>query len=267
MESVKGQEPVLSIVQTGANHSGPRQDVNALLQAEASKLSQRRQDMETCFESLFSLCENYLLKLLSEAATASSARSAYVDNFTTILSLIFHKSPFYSFSDDSSLDKFVPVLAMLNSRSNSDVNYPTIMTNEARRWVDDYTGQLSPNSQLTSVSNRYLQLLTGFSVFLDTEISALPPDNPLADLSISPSAPSGISSWVPDRLKPYAPRWLNGDASDSAPSTANLEVTEARETRQQTDILRGIHNLVKKEIDRERTRKFSVALCGMVKSG
>ena len=29
----------------------------------------------------------------------------------------------------------------------------------------------------------------------------------------------------------------------------------------------AVHRLVQKEIDRERTRTFSVALCGMVKSG
>lgn len=261
-EALEGEESVLSIARI-EGRGGERQDVSSesLLQAETHKLTQQRLNVKARFESLFSLCEDQLLACLAKNIDEPSLRANDVGDFTALLSLAFYKSPFRAFTEESSFQKFAQILASLNSRDNNDINYSTIMINAAKVWIDDYTQvSLSSTSQFSSLCERYLQLLVGFVSFLDTEIAALPPQNELIELNtLRPTA--GNSSWIPDKVS----RLLRGGPSEL--SSATLEATEARETRQQFDILQSIYSLVKKEIDRERSRKFSVALCGMVKSG
>ena len=263
MDVTKGQELVLSLVQTDAIRDGPGRDIDALLLAEATKLSREQQNIDLRFESFFSLCEDELLRRLNGRTATSPVEPDIVDNLTTFLSLIFHKSLFFMFSSHPDFQKCAPLLASINSCTSDDIPYTNVMINEAIRWVDDYTGELTSDDQLVSINHRYLQLLTGFKKLLDAEIKPLPPDCQAAVPSLPPTA-NGFSSWVQSQTR----RWFNGSTLPlPAPSRGNPEETEAREAGQQADVLRSIHNLVTKEVDREATKKFSVALCGMVKSG
>lgn len=267
LQSLKAQEDALSIAKAGLKQAKPREALVPLLEAE--KLAELQQITKARYEGLFELCEGHLLQFLKTTMEGSPVKTIHVGDTSDLLCLAFHRSPFHVFSDQRSFRLFTPVLASLNSRASNVVNYPSIMRTTAKLWVDASMRELHTDPRnLLFFCERYLHLLSGLNILLDSRSS--PPL--ISNNAVDPPSPTTASGflWLPENIlayASYASKLVVGDSNNMEPPPPYLEVTEDREVRQQHDLIQGMYRLVAKEIERERSRTFSVALCGMVKSG
>ncbi|KAI5116359.1 hypothetical protein M0805_002395 [Coniferiporia weirii] len=267
------QENVLPTITTALSASDAESRVAAVLQIESQKLGQSRKDTHDRFDRLFTLCEDQLQSQLQTSAGSTDDPLAKVDveGISDVLKLSFYKTPFQVYADDSQLQTLTSTLALLNTRRGSDVNYVATLEGISRTWIDDFIRDCATGPRhITQLGERYIQLLDGFRHFLVAEIASLPEQQDPPAMGGLDSQHSTQSWWntsqIPERLRSMA-AWRRGGNGGEGEKAIDLAATEAREIRQHAALLKDIYSLVSKEIEREKTRKFSVALCGMVKSG
>ncbi|KAI5115402.1 hypothetical protein M0805_001500 [Coniferiporia weirii] len=278
------QENVLStatstIASVSDNELGRNADLEShvvALQEESQKLAQAREGIQAQFNRLFAICEDQLRTRLQVSLGSSggkfisdTVKPAVLD----IVKLSFHGAPFQVQANDMKLD-ISSMFALFNNGCDIDADYARTLENLGQLWVDDFL--LGPEL-FAEIGKCYVRLLNGFLCFLEAEIALLPveersPEMHPADLQLQDLVVP--QNWmhvprVPKEIRNIATKIWKGIDNVEAESARDVDLVavEARETRRHATLLKNIYALASKDIERERTRLFSVALCGMVKSG
>ncbi|KAH8104320.1 hypothetical protein DFH11DRAFT_1551015 [Phellopilus nigrolimitatus] len=244
----------------------------------SGKLNKARTSIHDQFSHIFAIYEDHLrthLKLVSHEST--SLDPAQTDTVLNFLEFAIRKNPFHVFIDRAGLDEFAPTLALVNSQRSLHSGYSDTAERLGRSWVSEFMRGRKPGPEyVRQLSERYLVLLENVLPFLDAEIESLPEpetrraeeDNTLAQTTGHEGPHQLSGTMVPARLRQminWGRKQARGDGA--AANVIDLKAAEAEETRQRVAMIGDIRKLVCKEIEREKTRRFSVAVCGMVKAG
>ncbi|KAI5115401.1 hypothetical protein M0805_004072 [Coniferiporia weirii] len=278
------QENILSTVTTAivsVSDSEPSRNADleshvVALQEESQKLARAREGIRAQFDCLFAVCEDQLRTRLQVSLGSSGGKSTS-DTIKTaaldIVKLSFHRAPFQVQANDLKLD-IASMFALLNNGCDSDADYARILEDLGQSWVDDCL--LGPEL-FVELGKCYVRLLNGLLRFLEAEIVLLPVGERSLEINLADLQLQDLhvpQSWVhvprvPKKIRNIATKIWKGIDNVEAESARDVDLVavEARETRRHATLLKDIYALASKDIERERTRLFSVALCGMVKSG
>ncbi|KAI5116211.1 hypothetical protein M0805_005927 [Coniferiporia weirii] len=241
------------------------------LRAESQKLAQAREDILIHYDCFSLMCRNRLqLKLHDILKSAGGQLTAEFSETTNgIIKLLFYETPFQMRLNDLE-PEITSAFSLLDSRCGSDGDYAVLLENLGRSWVDAF---VTGSERSAGLSNCYVRLLSGLICSLEAEITLLPADATL--VSMDPSNRQLRDPHIPQdrmptsRIHGFATKLrkgVNAARNENATNT-DLVMAEAQEARKYSALLRDVLALASKDVERERTRLFSVALCGMVKSG
>ncbi|KAH8104318.1 hypothetical protein DFH11DRAFT_153528 [Phellopilus nigrolimitatus] len=230
-----------------------------LLHQAPQELAQSRMRIREQSTYIFSVYEDHLrvrLELILNKSASDSLGPAHIDIISNFLEFTFRKNPFNVSIGHGEFEDVAPILALMNSHCSIKSHCADVYRELGRSWITDFKHNCSHGTKRDWLSDeRYVLLLKHMSHFLDAELTSLP--LPIADACARP----------PQMTSSVSQPSCRDEKGNYGQSDVDLEITAAEVTGQRRDLMQDIGMLVRKEIEREKTRGFSVALCGMVKSG